>query len=145
LFWGLASAVAVAFNSIQPVRLLKKHGAAVVGGWGMLVGGVALSFVHAPWNVEGLWDARAGAFLAFVLLFGTLIAFYLYIVALRLVGPQKASLLTCAEPLSAAVLAVWWLGVAWGGMDWLGTACILATIVLLAREQSPESQAEKIT
>jgi drug/metabolite transporter (DMT)-like permease len=54
-------------------------------------------------------------------------------------------LLTCAEPLSAALLAVFWLGVSWGGMDWLGTACILATIALLAREQSEESQSEKVT
>src|SRR4029079_19354614 len=59
LFWGLASAVAAAFNSIQPPALLRKHGASVVGGGGMLVGGAALSFVHAPWKVEGTWDARA--------------------------------------------------------------------------------------
>jgi drug/metabolite transporter (DMT)-like permease len=145
LFWGLASAVAAAFNSIQPAQLLRKYGASLVGGWGMLVGGVALSFVHAPWKVEGTWDARAYVFLAFILLFGTLAAFYLYIKALRLIGAQKSSLLTCAEPLSAAVLAVWWLGVVWGGMDWLGTACILATIALLAKEQSEEGQSEKVT
>ena len=65
--------------------------------------------------------------------------------ALRLIGAQKSSLLTCAEPLSAALLAVVWLGLSWGAMDWLGTACILATIALLAQEQSPESQAEKVT
>jgi len=145
LFWGLASAVAAAFNSIQPAQLLRKYGASLVGGWGMLVGGVALSFIHAPWKVEGTWDARAYVFLAFILLFGTLAAFYLYIKALRLIGAQKSSLLTCAEPLSAAVLAVWWLGVVWGGMDWLGTACILATIALLAKEQSEEGQSEKVT
>ena len=125
--------------------MLRKHGAALVGGWGMLVGGVALSFLHAPWKVEGVWDAPAYGFTAFILLLGTLAAFYLFIKALRLIGAQKTSLLTCAEPLSAAVLAVWWLGVSWGGMDWLGTACILVTIVLLAKAQSKEGQSEKIT
>ena len=145
LFWGIASAVAAAFNALQPVAMLRKYGSSTVGGWGMLVGGAALSFVHPPWKVEGVWDAQAYVFTIFILLFGTLAAFYLFITALRLIGPQKTSLLTCAEPLSAAVLAVWWLGVAWSGMDWLGTACILITIVLLAREQSPESQAEKVT
>jgi len=145
LFWGLASAVAAAFNSIQPAQLLRKYGSSLVGGWAMLVGGAALSFLHAPWRVQGTWDGPAFAFLAFILLFGTLAAFYLYIKALKLIGAQKSSLLTCAEPLSAAVLSVWWLGVSWGGMDWLGTACILATIVLLAREQSEESQSEKVT
>jgi len=145
LFWGLASAVAAAFNSIQPAQLLRKYGSSLVGGWAMLVGGVALSFIHAPWRVQGSWDATAFVFLAFILLFGTLAAFYLYIKALKLIGAQKSILLTCAEPLSAAVLSVWWLGVAWGGMDWLGTACILVTIVLLAREQSEGSQSEKVT
>jgi len=145
LFWHLASAVAAAFNSIQPAQLLRKYGSSLVGGWAMLVGGVALSFIHAPWRVQGSWDATAFVFLAFILLFGTLAAFYLYIKALKLIGAQKSILLTCAEPLSAAVLSVWWLGVAWGGMDWLGTACILVTIVLLAREQSEGSQSEKVT
>jgi drug/metabolite transporter (DMT)-like permease len=145
LFWGVASAVAAAFNSLQPVRMLRKYGATAVGGWGMLVGGVALSFWHAPWKVEGVWDAKTYGFIAFILLLGTLVAFYLYITALRLIGAQKASLLTCAEPLSAAVLAVWWLGVPWGGMDWLGTACILITIVLLSKGQSEAGQSEKIT
>jgi len=145
LFWGVASAVAAAFNSLQPVRMLRKYGATAVGGWGMLVGGVALSFLHAPWKVEGVWDATAYGFTAFILLFGTLVAFYLYITALRLIGAQKSSLLTCAEPLSAAVLAVWWLGVPWGVMDWLGTACILATIVLLAKEQPETDPSEKVT
>ena len=145
LFWGLASAAAAAFNSLQPAGLLKRHGAAVVAGWGMLTGGVALSVLHAPWKVQGAWDARACGFFAFVLIFGTLLAFYLFNMALRMIGAQRTILLTCAEPLSAAVLAVWWLGVAWGGMDWLGTLCILGTIVLLAREQTPEGQAEKVT
>lgn len=145
LFWGLASAVAAAFNSIQPAQLLRKYGSSLVGGWAMLVGGVALSFIHAPWRVQGSWDATAFVFLAFILLLGTLAAFYLYIKALRLIGAQKSILLTCAEPLSAAVLSVWWLGVSWGAMDWLGTACILVTIVLLAREQSEGSQSEKVT
>jgi drug/metabolite transporter (DMT)-like permease len=145
LFWGLASAVAAAFNSIQPVGLLRRHGSSVVGGWAMLVGGTALSLLHAPWKVEGMWDATSYVFTAFILFFGTLAAFYLYITALRLIGAQKSSLLTCAEPLSAAMLAVLWLGVSWGTMDWLGTLCILATIALLAKEQSQEGQAEKIT
>jgi drug/metabolite transporter (DMT)-like permease len=74
-----------------------------------------------------------------------LLAFYLYNKALRAIGGQTTSLLVCAEPLSAAVLSVWWLGVPWGLMDWLGTLCILVTIVLLAKEQTEEGQAEKVT
>ena len=145
LFWGLASAAAAAFNSLQPTALLKKHGAALVAGWGMVIGGLALSLFHPPWRIEGRWDATAGLFFAFILVLGTLAAFYLFNKALRLVGAQTTILLTCAEPLSAAVLAVWWLGISWGPMDWLGTILILATIVLLAREETEEALAEKAT
>lgn len=145
LFWGLASAVAAAFNSIQPARLLRHYDAPMVAGWGMLVGGAALACVHPPWRVEGDWDIATYGFFAVVIVPGTLIAFYLYIHALRQIGAQRASLLTCVEPLSATLLAVLWLGVAWGGMDWLGTACIIATVVLLARKQTTETQAEKVT
>jgi drug/metabolite transporter (DMT)-like permease len=111
----------------------------------MVVGGLALSLFHQPWKIEGRWDATAGLFFAFILVLGTLAAFYLFNKALRLVGAQTTILLTCAEPLSAAVLAVWWLGVSWGPMDWLGTMLILATIVLLAREETEESLVEKAT
>ncbi|MCX7279998.1 MAG: EamA family transporter [Alphaproteobacteria bacterium] len=145
LFWGLASAAAAAFNSIQPSNILKKHGAALVAGWGMVIGGVELSLFHAPWKIEGQWDATASVFFAFILVMGTLVAFYLFNKALRLIGAQKTILLTCAEPLSAAVLAVWWLGVSFGPMDWLGSALILVTIVLLAKGETEEELAEKTT
>ena len=145
LFWGLASAAAAAFNSIQPSNILKKHGAALVAGWGMVIGGVELSLFHAPWKIEGQWDATAGVFFAFILVMGTLVAFYLFNKALRLIGAQKTILLTCAEPLSAAVLAVWWLGVSFGPMDWLGSALILVTIVLLAKGETEEELSEKTT
>lgn len=142
LFWGLASAVAAAFNSLQPVGLLKRYPASEVTGWGMIIGGIALSCLHPPWRVEGTWDGYAIAALAFIVTAGTLVAFYLYLKAVRLIGAQKTSLLSSAEPLTAAVLAVWWLGVAFGVMDWLGSALIVATIFLLAKEDAPQ---EKVT
>jgi len=145
LWWGIASAVTAAFNSIQPSVLLKKHGPAMVTGWGMLIGGVALSFRHAPWEVTGRWDVQAIVFLVFILLFGSLLSFYLTLKALQMIGAQASSLLSCGEPLAAAVLAVFWLSVHWTAMDWLGGALILATVVLLSREQSAETQAEHVT
>jgi drug/metabolite transporter (DMT)-like permease len=145
LFWGLASAVAAAFSSLQPVGLLHRYKASHVTGWGMLVGGIALSFHHAPWAISGTWDAVAIAFLLFILVFGTLLSFYLYLKAVRLIGAQKASLLACAEPFTAAMLAVLWLGVRWTAMDWLGGALVLATIFLLVREKPQEKLLAGIT
>lgn len=131
LSWGLASAVALAVYSIQPVGLLRRFDASLVVGWGMLVGGVVFSFVHAPWNVTGTWDQWTFLSVFFVIVFGTLAAFYAYLSAVKILGPTTTSLLACAEPLSAAAMSVLWLHVSFGFFDWLGTALILATIVIL--------------
>src|SRR3712207_2846668 len=56
LFLGVSSAVAMAIYTVQPESLLKKWGSLIVIGWGMVVGGIALSFVHNPFNAVGIWD-----------------------------------------------------------------------------------------
>lgn len=136
LFWGLLSAGGAAVYSIQPIRLLKQWGSAVVVGWGMLIGGVAMSIVCPPWTFSGQISFLSLAAVLFVILFGTLAAFYLYMESLKYLKATESSLLGCAEPLSAAVLSVVWMGVPFTWMDWLGAGCILATIVILSKSQN---------
>ncbi|MFA4979067.1 MAG: DMT family transporter, partial [Sphingobacterium sp.] len=109
LFFGLMSAVTLAFYTLQPIHLLNKYNAAIVIGWGMLLGGLVFCFVKPPWEVDGIWDIYTYSYTAFIVVFGTLIPFYAYLTAVKLIGGQKTSLLASAEPLSAALLAVLWL------------------------------------
>lgn len=134
LYWGIASAIALAVYSILPTGLMNRYNASVVVGWGMFVGGIVLSFIYAPWNIHGQWDHTSFLFTAAIILFGTAAAFYCYLRSVKIVGATVASLLACAEPLSAAVIAVIWLNVSFGIFDWLGTVCILTTIGLLAKK-----------
>ncbi|MHA4811469.1 EamA family transporter [Flavitalea flava] len=138
LFWGLSSAVAMAYYSIQPGRLLKKYPSTVILGWAMVIGGMALSFTHAPWKTDGEWDLYTFLFLAFIILLGSFVAFYFYLTAIKLIGPQVTSLLASAEPLSAAIIAVVWLKVPFSNMDWLGSLFILSAIFLLTQRQKPK-------
>ena len=142
LFWGLASAVALAFYSIQPERLLKENEATVLVGWGMLIGGLGFCGVSQPWDVPGVWDVATYLAVAFIVLFGTLFAFYGYLAAVQKIGPEATSLLACAEPLSAAVVAVLWLDVPFAVLDWLGSVCILATIFLLSQKTPAQDPAD---
>lgn len=139
LFWGIASAIAMAFYAILPIQLMKRYQASVVVGWALLVGGLALSFIYPPWNVPGLWDINTFKVLSGIIVFGTAVAFYSYSIAIKRIGPRTASLLGCVEPLSAAVMAVLWLKVDFGIYDWVGTFCILITIVLLAKNKKQAS------
>lgn len=131
LFWGIAAAVTLAFYTIQPARLLQKFNSGVVVGWGMFLGGLAFCIIGQPWQVPGTWDWQTYASTAFIIVFGSLIPFYAYLTAVKNIGAQTSSLLACAEPLSAALFAVVWLQVPFGLMDWIGTFCIIVTILLL--------------
>ncbi|MDE5414443.1 DMT family transporter [Alkalihalobacterium chitinilyticum] len=133
LFLGIASALALAFYTLQPIQLLKEYGSAVVVGWGMVVGGVVMSLIHPPWQVVGSISLVSILAVLFVIIFGTLIAFYSYLESLKYLKATETSLLACAEPLSAAILAVIWLNVAFGLSEWIGAFCIMATIVILSQ------------
>jgi drug/metabolite transporter (DMT)-like permease len=131
-FWGIISAFALAFYTIQPGGLLSKYGSMVTVGWGMMIGGVGFSFIHPPWQFQGHWSFSSFLAVVFVVIFGTLIAFFCYLESTKYIQASETSLLACAEPLSAAFLAVVWLHVPFGVGEWLGTFCIILTIILLA-------------
>ncbi|RST76413.1 EamA family transporter [Siminovitchia acidinfaciens] len=136
LFWGLSSAAALAFYTLQPYNLLKEWGSLIIVGWGMLVGGVGFSFVHPPWRLVGQWSPSASMAVVFIVIFGTLIAFYCYLESLKYLSASETSLLASVEPLSAAFTSVIWLKVSFGIPEWSGTICILATIALLSLSKS---------
>jgi len=131
LFWGLSSALALAFYSIYPVKLLRHFPANVLVGWSMVIGGIGFTASSLPTTVPGTWDFSTFAAVAFIVFFGTFIGFYSYLGAVKRIGPEKSSLYACAEPLTAALVAVLWLDVPFGLVDWAGAACIVATIFIL--------------
>lgn len=133
LAWGILSAVALAFYTLYPTDLLKAWGATVVVGWGMLVGGVGLSFYYSPWETAGqLWSVTTLSYVAFVILFGTLIAFYLYLDSMRYITPTETSLVACAEPLAAVIASIVWLHVPFGYYEMIGGLCIIVTVTILS-------------
>lgn len=134
LFWGVSSAIALAFYTIHPVRLLRENDAANLVGWSMVVGGLVFSMVSKPWIVPGIWDMQTVSAAGFIIVFGTLLSFYAYLAAVKRIGPQKTSLLACAEPLAATLVGVLWLKIPFALMDWVGSLCILATLFILARK-----------
>ncbi|MED3551315.1 EamA family transporter [Cytobacillus praedii] len=138
LFWGLTSAVALAYYTLQPLRLLAKWGSALVIGWGMMIGGLSFSLFHPPWKFVGQWSFNAFLAVIFIIVFGTLIAFYCYLESLKYISASETSILASVEPLSAAFLSVVWLHVSFGHEEWLGTLCIISTIIILSFVKNKE-------
>lgn len=131
LLWGILSAIALAFYTIHPVGLLRKFSPATVTGWGMLLGGIVMTPIMKPWEIQGIWDLETFFAFGYIIVFGSVLAFYFFLTSVTIIGATYASLLCSVEPLAAAGTAVVWLGVYFGGMDWLGTLFILLTVILL--------------
>lgn len=141
IFWGLLSALALAFYTLSPVQLMKSYGSATITGWAMLIGGVILAPFSQPWRLTGVhWTLDGLLLVVFVVLFGTLIAFYLYLGSLKFITPSETSLLACVEPLSAASASVLWLHVHLGTATVLGGLSILITVVLLSLPSSQKAR-----
>ena len=143
LFWGLASAVAVAFYVCYPRPLLARWGAPPVVAVGMFVGGVVAIVVYGANVVLGVgeaadfsWvaglDARGVAFLLVIALVGTLAAFTLYLYGVSLVGSVRGSLLGTFEPAAATVISAVWLGTQFTWADWAGLVMMIATVFIVA-------------
>lgn len=133
LLMGLASAVSVAIYTLEPARLQKKYDTPLILAWGMTIGGVALTLISRPWTAKGIQaDAEMFAALAFVIVFGTMAGFSLYMTGVKLIGSIKASLYACMEPVSSMILTVLWMKVNFTTPDLIGTLLVIATIIILA-------------
>lgn len=144
VIWGILSGLALAFYTLYPGTLLSEWGSPVVVGWGMLIGGIGLSFFTPPWQAGPVhWSFLTVSFIGFVVVFGTLIAFYLYLESLAYISPRESSLLACVEPLTSVVTAVVWLGVTMKLYQSIGAACVIVMIILLAiKPSAAESEPE---
>ena len=72
----------------------------------------------------------AGAVI-FIILGGTIIPFTVFLTGVKVIGPTKASLISCFEPLATILFTVLFLGTVLLPVDYLGMACILVTVFML--------------
>src|SRR6266705_2891147 len=103
----------------------------------MLCGGCALMLMSLasgePAAVASHWPFHAKAVLAwaYLVVFGSLLAFNAYMVLLARVSGGLASSYTFVNPVIALLLGVWLAGEVVTGFEWLSTAVILLGVVLL--------------
>lgn len=132
LFWGIVAAVTLVVYNLQPIRIIAKFSTLTVMGWGMTIGGIVLTAVMRPWKVSAVWDTETVAALLFIILFGTIAAFYCYLTGVRLVGAANASLLACIEPIAATIVAAAWLKVRFTPIDLVGFALTITAVMIIS-------------
>lgn len=132
LLWGIGAAVSCMLYTLLPGQLLSRYGSMAVTGYGMLIGGAVLGIMTGVWRIEVMLDAGAVLGVAAIVVLGTAAAFALYLQGVQKLGGVKASLFACTEPVSAAVIASFWLGTEIAWIDWLAIGLILAMAILIA-------------
>lgn len=128
LAWGLSSAAAAAFYVAQPKTIIRRTRSSLVVGWGMLVGGLAFSPIARPWTPVGTFDTAALLALAFVIVFGTAAAFWIYLASVETIEPSEAGLLNSAEPLSSIAFSILIFSMAFGLPEILGALLIITAV-----------------
>jgi len=135
LAWGLVSAVAMAAYSLLPVELTKQHSGITVSAWAMVIAGLAFLFATQSWNKAPVLDATGIFALAGMCIFGTVLAYTMYLCGVKMVGAMQASMLASIEPVSATLFSLVWLKTPFMWVDIFGFACISVTVFLLAKKK----------
>jgi drug/metabolite transporter (DMT)-like permease len=112
-FFAVAwAAVSYAWGSVLARPLIERYGSGVLSGATMLIGGAALLMGSLGWephsagSLEAFWGWPATLGWLFLLLFGSLIGYSLYMQLLRDLGPAKAGSFAFVSPIIAVLVGV---------------------------------------
>lgn len=133
LIWGIISGISLAFYTLYAKKLLDHYSSVIVVGWAMLVSGVCMNIIHPVWKVEVHdWTFITIIVLAFTIIFGTTLAFLMFIKSLEYLEAKETTLLGTVEPLTAVVSSVIWLNLPFGLWQVTGMILILVVVVYLS-------------
>lgn len=135
LIWGILAAVTLVAYTMIPTKLITRFGSTAVTGYGMVIGGIFLSFITKLWEADFPTDIRFYLAFAGIVIFGTVLAYTMYLYGVTLIGPVKASMIASIEPVAATVFMIVWLKESFHYMDFFGFLCIFTTIFLLLKKE----------
>lgn len=132
VLWGFVSAIFSAAYSIQPRKLIMKVGVGPVVGFGMLFGGLVASVMNPPWTMNVQWTVLSVSAFTYVVLVGTVAAFWCYLSSLKYVSAVIVGLMVCFEPLSAYLLSVFAFDLRIGMWEGAGICLVLLNVLVLS-------------
>lgn len=133
LLFGLLCALGGAGIAVFPRRILSEYGVMAVNGWAMLlVGLLTIPFVPDWGQAAAGFDPSCWVVFVALVVFGTFCSYLFYMQGVAEIGSLKTALLSTAEPISATILSVLWIGVVLTPTDLVGSALIIVMMLLVA-------------
>lgn len=131
LMWGLIDALSCACLAILPLKMIAQYGNFVFNGLVFFISGLILTPIVRPWQHFPTFDTRGWVLLAFTIIVGTFVAFWLFMAGIVRVGSMRATLLGTIEPVVATITAVVWTGAVFVPTDIAGFIMILIMVFLV--------------
>ncbi|MBQ6394723.1 MAG: EamA family transporter [Atopobiaceae bacterium] len=144
---GLGGAVCVAVYTLVPRRMQQSYPTPLLQCWAFLMGGVLFSCIFHPWTdlPEPTVGLGLGIFAAVVI--GNVFGYSCYLAGAKIIGAQRASLISFAEPVVAAIISTTLLGSPFTAWDAAGFICLFGMLVMIVstsqrdpEEDAPEDQ-----
>ncbi len=133
IFWGLGCAFMSVAYALYPRKVMARVGVTAVVSWSILFGGIASTVLVNPLAVASSvqWTPIVVFDYSYIVLFGTILAFWCYLKSLSLISPVAVGLIVCLEPTSAFFFSILLLGETLGLIQTIGVAMVLANVVIL--------------
>ena len=131
LFWGISSAVFLAIHDILPIRIIQRWGSLPVTAWAMVFGGIMLSLITRPFDYSPVISLDTVLTFSGLILIGTVFGFTAFLTGVSHIGPVKASIVCCIEPIAASLFSAVWMHTHFTVHDILGMIIILVAISVL--------------
>lgn len=133
--WALASTVVAAIGNVVSMRMHRDHLPVLQGtAWGMAYGAALVAAGATLRGEAWTFDPRLPyvASLAYLALFGSVVAFVTYLTLLRRAGPATASFVGVATPVIAMLLSTAFEGYRWTALGAAGVAlAVLGNVIAL--------------
>ncbi len=135
---GLLSGIAYALYSIAGTFILKKYDKLTLTAYNMVFAAIGSFFIINVPKTFGAVAANPSCIkqIVFLAVLGTILPYFLYTYALKHTKATKASVLCCIEPVSAALISVFYAGETLEVLQIAGIALIILAIVMLQIKKS---------
>ncbi|CAI2654350.1 hypothetical protein AKUH4B505J_04710 [Apilactobacillus kunkeei] len=125
--WGIGAGVSQVSYTLIPAKLLSSFDDKLIVGWGMLLGSLPLSGFVLSTSAPKVSMITIIS-IAFIIVFGTMLAYLLYLMSTKYISPSVTGMLSDFEPLTATVLSVAFLGTDLASVQLLDGLFIIITV-----------------
>ena len=138
LFAGLFSAVTGAYYTLASKSLVREKGSWWLVTWGFIIGGIVSSpfggYYISKYSLPSAASSELAiaALVSFVVIFGTILSFGLYLGGLRRLTATETGVAASLEPITAAIAAYLFLGVQLTIIQYVGGALIILAVILIS-------------